>query len=259
LNKQLLLAGIGIALVLVIYMAFTNKPPAITAFDEKRSLLLDSLEIPGEERLRELEVKLTGKISDAELDSLSHGWYHAGYPDIAADFDRQLADRKPSVAAYMRAGQTFFEALPTDTSQTMQVNLVYGARYCYEQALAIDSNYLDARIGLAQVFVQGTNEPMKGIMMLRELDAQYPGNVAINMELGRFSVMSGQYDKAIERFNSVLQKDSLHLQARFLLAESFMAVGDTVQAVKTLEKTIGLTGDPVMDDQVRQYIESLTK
>jgi cytochrome c-type biogenesis protein CcmH/NrfG len=159
----------------------------------------------------------------------------------------------------MRAGQTFFEALPTDTSQTMQVNLVYGARYCFEQALAIDSTYLDARIGLAQVFVQGTNEPMKGIMMLRELDAQYPGNVSVNMELGRFSIMSGQYDKAIERFNSVLQKDSLHLQARFLLAESYMALGDTVQAVKTLEKTIGLTGDPVMDDQVRQYIESLTK
>lgn len=258
-NKQFLLAGLGLALILVIYLAFSNKPPAITAFDEKRTLLLDSIDLPNEERLRQLEDKLGDQISLAELDSLSHGWYHAGYPDIAADFDRQIADRNPSVAAYMRAGQTFFEALPTDTSQTMQVNLVYGARYCFEQALAIDSTYLDARIGLAQVFVQGTNEPMKGIMMLRELDAQYPGNVSVNMELGRFSIMSGQYDKAIERFNSVLQKDSLHLQARFLLAESYMALGDTVQAVKTLEKTIGLTGDPVMDDQVRQYIESLTK
>jgi lipopolysaccharide biosynthesis regulator YciM len=80
----------------------------------------------------------------------------------------------------------------------------------------------------------------------------------INMELGRFSVMSGQYDKAIERFIVVLQKDSLNLQAHFLLAESYMAVGDTLQSVEVLRRTQGLTGDPVLDNQVRQYIESLT-
>ena len=58
----------------------------------------------------------------------------------------------------------------------MQVNLVYGARYCYEEALKLDSNSLDASIGLAQVLCTGTNEPMKGIMMLRELDASHPGD-----------------------------------------------------------------------------------
>lgn len=259
LKKQFLIPAAAVAVALLLYFGLSNKPPKVTAFDEKRDLLLDSLDLPGEERMHTLQNSLKNTTDTAVLGELSHLWYHAGYPDIAADYERKIADLYPSVDGYIRAGRTFFEALPTDTSQTMQVNLVYGARYCYEEALKLDSNSLDASIGLAQVYVQGTNEPMKGIMMLRELDASHPGDPRVNMELGRFSVMSGQYDRAIERFNSVLEKDSLHLQARFLLAESYLSTGDTLSAVKTLEKAIGLTGDQQMDAQIRQYIDTLTK
>lgn len=115
----------------------------------------------------------------------------------------------------MEAGQILFNALSTDTTENMQVNLVYSSRYCYEKAIELKPGDADAQIGLATVLVQGTNEPMKGIVMLREVVAKDPLNINANIELGRFSMMSGQYDKAIERFNAVLQKDSLHLQSRY--------------------------------------------
>lgn len=249
----------GIALVAALYFGFSNVPPAVSAFDDKRTSLLDSLELDNEETIRSLTQSLKGNPSDTvPMDSLSHIWYHLGYPDIAADYDRQIADLKGHPEAYLMAGNSFYGAFPSDTSQTIQVNLVYGARYCFEKVLELDPGNLDARIGLARVFVQGTNEPMKGIGMLRDLDAEYPENPDVNMELGRFSMMSGQYDRAISRFLTVLNKDSLNLQAHFLLAESYMAVGDTLLTIETLEKTRGLTGDPVLDAQVRQYIESLT-
>ena len=258
-KKQVLVAGGAVLLACALYFGFTNKPPKVSAFDEKRAALIDSLDVPSETTIVALETALKKDPENLQLlDSLSHLWFHAGFPAIAADYDRQIADLNPSVEHYLRAGKSFFDAFPSDTSQNMQVNLVYGARYCYEKALEIDSTNMDARIGLASVFVQGTNEPMKGILMLRELDEEVPGNPLINMELGRFSVMSGQYDKAIERFIVVLQKDSLNLQAHFLLAESYMAVGYTLQSVEVLRRTQGLTGDPVLDNQVRQYIESLT-
>jgi hypothetical protein len=259
LKKQILVAAGAVIVLGVLYFGFSNKPPKVSAFDEKRTALLDSLEIPTENSIVAIQAALE---KDPEniglLDSLSHLWFHAGFPAIAADYDRQIADLDPSVANYIRSGKSFFDAFPSDTTQTMQVNLVYGARYCYEKALELDSTNIDARIGLASVFVQGTNEPMKGITLLRELDQEVPGNTLINMELGRFSMMSGQYEKAIERFIVVLQKDSLNLQAHFLLAESYMAVGDTLQSVEALRRTQGLTGDPVLDNQVSQYIESLT-
>ena len=258
-NKNWLLLIGGIVLVIAIFFGLSNKPPKVSAFDEKREALLDSLELPDEASI----IKLTEELSKDRknitlLDTLSHIWFHAGYPDIAADYDRQIADHSLKTEDYLRAGKSFFDALPSDTSQTIQINMVYGARYCYEKVLEQDSTHLEARIGLAKVFVQGTNEPMKGIGILRALDAEFPENAEVNMELGQFSMMSGQYEKAIERFLTVLQKDSLNLQAQFLLAESYMAIGDTLQSVKVLEKTIGLTGDPLLDAQVRQYIQSIT-
>ena len=70
--------------------------------------------------------------------------------------------------------------------------------------------------------------------------------------------MSGQYQLAIPRLERVLAKDSLHLQARFLLADSHLRTGDTTQAIGTLEKVIGMTGDSRLEEQVIEYIHSIT-
>ena len=52
--------------------------------------------------------------------------------------------------------------------------------------------------------------PMQGIMMLKQVLEKEPGNVKANLALAVFSVVSGQYEKAFDRFQQVLnaeQKD----------------------------------------------------
>ncbi len=95
-------------------------------------------------------------------------------------------------------------------------------------------------------------------MMLRTLDAENPDNVAVNLELGKFSVMSGQFDKAKERFDKVLQKDSLNLQARYMIAQSLLGMQDTAAAVVQLEKLKSLTTDKTLIDQVDNEIHNLS-
>ena len=52
------------------------------------------------------------------------------------------------------------------------------------------------------------------------------------MVLGMGGKKSGQYDKAIERFNLVLQKQPENLEAIFNLAECFELKGDKTNAIK---------------------------
>ena len=58
--------------------------------------------------------------------------------------------------------------------------------------------------------VMKSEAPMQGIMMLKQVLEKEPGNVKANLALAVFSVVSGQYDKAHDRFQQVIdaeQKD----------------------------------------------------
>lgn len=254
------MAGAGVVLVLIFVLAFTNKPPKVTVYNELSEKLIDSLQIPGEEKIISLQKDLkksSGAAKAILCNELAKSWIDAGYYHIGGDYLRQKAEADPTYENYMSAGNVLFESLEQDTAQQMRLNVVYGSRYCFEKALEIKPADMDAMIGLATVLVQGTSNPMEGIMMLREIDAAEPGNGKVNMVLGNFSMMSRQFDKAIERFQTVLEKDSLNLQARYLMAQSYLALNDTVAAINTLENGITLVQDTAMQNRIRQDINSL--
>lgn len=260
-KKYLIPAGAALLLILAIYFIFSNKPPRISAFDERREKLIDSLQYPNAEELEDMHadmLKASGGSKTALLQKLSDSWLELGQPSIASDYLRTLADNEPTYDNYMRAGSAMRSLIDFEPDDNLRVNLVYGARYCYETAEKLKPGDLEARIGVAAVLVSGSSQPMEGIMMLRTLDAENPDNVAVNLELGKFSVMSGQFDKAKERFDKVLQKDSLNLQARYMIAQSLLGMQDTAAAVVQLEKLKSLTTDKTLIDQVDNEIHNLS-
>jgi len=59
-----------------------------------------------------------------------------------------------------------------------------------------------------------------------------PGNVFAQMTLGLGGVKSGQYDRAIERFTTVVNMQPDNLEAVLNLAEAYDQKGDKVSAIK---------------------------
>jgi len=259
-KQYLIPVVVALVLTAALYFFFSNKPPRISIFDERREKLMDSLQYPNAGDLRTMHAdmqKAGGASKTALLQKLSDAWLDLGQPAIATDYLRMLADNEPGYQRYMQAGNAMRAVMDFESDEQMRVNLVYGARYCFEMAEKLQPGDIDARIGLASVLISGTSQPMEGIMMLRELDAEHPGNVAVNMELGKSSVMSGQFDKAIQRFVTVLQKDSLNLQARYLMAQTYLGLQDTVSAVRELEKLRSVSTDSTLQDQVDKEIKQL--
>ncbi len=259
-KRNIVVGGLAAVIIAAFYFGFSIKPPFKSAYDVQREKLVDSLQYSnGEELLKMHEdmLKAEGSSKTALLNQLSDEWLKIGQPSISADYLRQIADNEPSYENYMTAGGALATLIDFEQDDNLRVNVVYGARYCYETAAKFKPGDLEASIGEASVLVSGTNNPMEGIMKLREIDAQNPGNAKVNLELGRFSVMSGQFDKALERFGSVLQKDSLNLQARYMMAQTYLGMKDTTAAVLELEKLQSLTTDKTIIDQVEVEIHNL--
>lgn len=111
---------------------------------------------------------------------------------------------------------------------------------------------LEEAIGL----VNG-GEPMAGITMLRDLAAEYPNEPLPHFYLGLFSMQSGQFDKAVERFEKAIAHDPKLLSAYTYLAEANLALGNQDRAVEVLETLYLQLENEQEKAELLQYIEEV--
>ena len=85
--------------------------------------------------------------------------------------------------------------------------------------------------------IQDADNPqsqMKGILQMRSLSEKYPENADLQWNMGLFSIQSGQYEKAVARFEKVINIDAQRLDAYMQLAMSYLALQDTSAATGVL-------------------------
>ena len=85
--------------------------------------------------------------------------------------------------------------------------------------------------------IQDADNPqsqMKGILHMRSLSEKYPENADLQWNMGLFSIQSGQYEKAVARFEKVINIDAQRLDAYMQLAMSYLALQDTSAATGVL-------------------------
>lgn len=89
--------------------------------------------------------------------------------------------------------------------------------------------------------IQDADNPqsqMKGILQMRSLSEKYPENADLQWNMGLFSIQSGQYEKAVARFEKVITIDAQRLDAYMQLAMSYLALQDTSAATNVLSSLI---------------------
>lgn len=95
---------------------------------------------------------------------------------------------------------------------------------------------LDQKVQDALAIIESQDgNPMQAIFLLREVVAEDPEHRDAQYTLGRFSMMSGQWDKAVERFQIVLQIQSDDADAAEGLAQSLVELGQVEGAIQGLQ------------------------
>jgi uncharacterized protein HemY len=117
----------------------------------------------------------------------------------------------------------------------------------------------EQRLAQAIAMVQG-EKPMQGITILREMLQENPENVDVIWHLGHFSIQSGQYEKAIERFKQIVALDVEHYaDAYFYLGRTYATLNDSANAIASFERYQTLISDTIVKDGVDRFINELKK
>jgi tetratricopeptide (TPR) repeat protein len=75
--------------------------------------------------------------------------------------------------------------------------------------------------------------------------------------LGYFAIQSGQFEKAVERFEEVLIIDPNNAEAYIYLTDAYLSQEKIEKGIETLEKYKSLVDDPIVIKQVEDYINEI--
>lgn len=271
-NKtQIAIVAGALILVVLLYIAprtsnskGEKKNPAVEntaghSFDKHLQEAKKGIDSIGLARFDVLESQL--KIASGEqkivlLDSLINFW--DGYRNYlaAAYYAKEVAALKQTGEAWKDAGDRSFFASRTDDEHT-KAHAFEDAIACYVKLLAIDPANTDAKINLGVCYVESSTEAMKGIGLLKEVLQADSNNVKAHLNLGYFSIKSGQYDKAIERFEKILKIDPSYIDAYLYLGDVYESKGEKDKAIESYQKYKASVKDPRIVADIDKYIEKL--
>ena len=164
-----------------------------------------------------------------------------------------VANKEQTLNNWLTAGDTFMKAFDNTRDSLLQPALLQKANASYSSAMKIDSNSNEAKTGLGITIVNGMGAPMSGIAMLMDVVKKDPKNLKANMSLGTFAMKSGQFDKAIIRFKSIIAMKPSP-DAYFYLGTSYENLGKNTEAIDAYEKSKKLAANATLskfiDDKV---------
>ncbi|HEY1020603.1 MAG TPA: tetratricopeptide repeat protein [Sediminibacterium sp.] len=280
-KQQYLLVGAGVALfVLLFFFGKTIPPkqpsPAATGeqhaehqpikFEEILTKAKEKISPAQNQRLLKLENSVVrGDIKEQQLHvyhQLARFWRDsARIFEPYAYYTAEAAKLENSEKSLTFAAHLFLDNLMTEGQATMQTWLASNAKVLLEKALVINPANDSSKIGIGACYLFGniSDNPMEGILPVREIAQKDPGNIYAQMVLGMGGKKSGQFDKAIERFTIVVQKQPENIEALFNLAECYEAKGDKTNAVKWYEAVKKLVKIPEAQQELDKRITELKK
>lgn len=222
---------------------------AKTAIGDKLSAQITDLET---------QLKTAEGTKQQELQrQLAHKWDDVNQPAPAGFYYLELARKQNKFEDWLNAGNRFNDAYKFTQDSTIQSAMVLNAVEAFEHATKMQPDNLDAKAGLGVADVNGgAPSPMTGIGLLLEVVAKDPKNRNANFNLGMFAIKSGQYDKAVNRFKTILEQKP-EVESYFYLAESYKQLGQKQDAIAAYQKCKELMQDPTAGKRIDDFIKEL--
>jgi len=176
--------------------------------------------------------------------------------DSAGYYLEQLAQARPGEQAWKRAADAYFEAFSFAATQERQQQLATKCQELYGKVLKNNPENLDAKTNLGMAFMASDN-PVQGVVLLREVLAADPRNEQAIYNLGLLSMQSNQYDKAVERFRELTKVNPENVNGQFYLGVALAQTGAKEDARKAFEKAKSLSTDPGLTASVDEQLQKL--
>lgn len=266
--SKLQISLIGFSVLLFVLLYFANKTPEIkniSSFEEKatsketisfESLLKSNFVNFSDVEKRKI-TEFKSNLTVQHADSLILILNELKQPALVAYYSEKKAELTKSPDDFLVAGNRYYSSVRFLSSK-QEVDLVYkSAIRVFSKVIEMSPNNITAKIKLASCMVEGTDDPMKGISLLKEVEKTDSNNVDLQLAFAAFSTKSGQLDKAIMRFNKVLKLKPDYVEAYLYLADAYEKKGDKQNAILSLSTYASKIEDEGVKREINKYIEQL--
>jgi tetratricopeptide (TPR) repeat protein len=250
----------------------TKKPSQQTT--SQNGLSTDSVLFHAKESLRPEQINwmnnleqsvIRGDVKSQKLDVyhlLAHFWKDsARIFEPYAWYEAEAARLENSEKSLTFAAHLFLENLRNESSDQLRLWKALQAKDLFERSLRINDKNDSTIVGLGACYIFGNiaDNPMEGILKVRQVTDKDSNNVFANMVLGHGSFISGQYDKAIDRFGKVVVIHPSNLEAVLMLAEVYERKADKTNAIKWYSNAKQITNNPDLKTALEKRIVELRK
>ena len=202
--------------------------------DKMLSTAFDKLNDSQRLKIQSLTQQAKAKPETQTLKLLSSAWHDAGKDEIAAHYAEEVAALEKTDDSWSIAGGNFYlAAQKNNEDKALHTYCLQHAADAFQNAASINPSKWEHRLNLALCYTENPpqDNPMRGILMLRDLDKEHPENVSINLNLARLAIKTGQFDRAVDRLEKILSANSSNKRIICLLADAYTGKNDPKAAV----------------------------
>jgi len=282
-RPQWITLAIAVFLVVILYKfgrIVPEKKPGLAAQPEAAENVLstDSILVQAKKKLSPDQVSrlnalehsiVRGDVKNQQLKvyhQLAHFWADSGRVfEPYAWYESEAARLENSEKSLTFAAHLLLQNLRGESDPALRTWKAVQAKDLFERSLKINPNNDSSTVGLGACFIFGgiSATPMEGIMKVRAVSEKDSNNIFAQEVLGHGSMISGQYDRAITRFEAVfrLSKENIdtRLEACLMLAEAYEKKADNSAAIDWYDKSLSLIKNEDVKQEVRKRIEELSK
>lgn len=230
------------------------------SIDEASAVGLASISSSLAKEITVLETAYKNASSSEQLvqaKQLAQKWDDVEQAIPSAMYLEVVANKEPILINWLAAGTQFLKAFDNTQDSLSRPVMLQKSNASFTKALALDSTSIDAKTGLGITIVNGMGAPMEGIAMLREVVEKEPKNLKANMNLGVFAIKSGQFDKAIIRFNTIITTIKATPDAYFYLGTAYESLGKNTEAIDAYLNSKKLAANPTLSSFIDKKVAEL--
>lgn len=272
-NRQqlLLLGGLSLAgVALFVYGEKTSLKSASSSTEklqkviEEKSLIQEaqsSLSAEAKKVADTLEASLKSATSaqakSASLVQLADLWDKNTQWAIAGLYYDSAAKVAVSSGLSALAGTRFLAAADMTEDSLVRSYLSDRALKSLSKATELAPEDLNVQAEYGNALALLGDNPMAGIQKLREITQKDSLHLKANFHLAQLSIRSGQFDKAVNRFNLINRHYPSFPDAWLGKGEAWYSLQNVPEALKSLETYKALVKDPVVLQQVDVFINQI--
>ena len=219
-------------------------------------------------RLAMLENSISrGDVKDQKLKvyhQMAHFWGDSiGLFPPYAWYEAEAARLENSEKSLTFAAQLFLSDLQEQHDEDAQIIewKTLQARDLFERSLKINPNNDSSKVGLGGCILFGniSDNPMEGLKMIMDVTKKDSTNIYAQMMLVQGALISGQFDKAITRLQSVNRMQPDNIEAILMLADLYERNNDKATAISWYKKSLPFIKKADLKEVIEKRINDLSK